>query len=125
MIYDMDPTSLTEIVKFSQTANKSRTRAKGEKLIMEIIERTDGTLHNLNQAVAELVYAEKNQIRRVACNCDLTFGTKLAIKVALYVYVRIAYSIFLQRLQFLRFSSIFSKLMTICFKMFRFVTKSY
>lgn len=88
VIDDMDPMNLTESVKFSQTFNKIRTRVKGENLITQIIERADGTLQNLNEAVSRLVYAEKNQKRRTACNCDLTFGTKLAIKVAIYVYVR-------------------------------------
>lgn len=77
-----------ETVVFSQPAEKDPIREKNEALIMDIVKQTNGSLCNLDEVVAKLVYVDKKQRRRMPWNCDLTFGTTLTIKIAAYIYVR-------------------------------------
>ncbi|KAJ6645641.1 X-ray repair cross-complementing protein 5 [Pseudolycoriella hygida] len=77
-----------EMVMFSQTANKTEEQKKGEKLVYDLIQKTDGNLCCFEEAMVQLVYFEKKKQRSIPWNCDLQIGSKLEIKVAAYVYIK-------------------------------------
>lgn len=52
------------------------------------MKQTNGILFGLDEAVSKLIYIDKMKRRRVPWNCDLTIGSKLAIKISAYIYVR-------------------------------------
>lgn len=76
-----------ETVAFSQSMEKDPTKEKCEALIMDIVKQANGSLCNLDEAVAKLMYVDKKQRRRMPWNSDLTFGTLFTIKIAAYIYV--------------------------------------
>lgn len=66
---------------------KDKIKEKSEGLIMDIVKQANGSLCNLDEAVAKLMFVDKKQRRRMPWNCDLTFGTTFTIKIAAYIYV--------------------------------------
>lgn len=93
MVDEPSTNNQAETVVFSQSVEKDSTKEKSEALIMDIVKQTNGSLCNLDEAVAKLMYVDKKERRRVPWNCDLTFGTTLTIKIAAYIYVRLIFFI--------------------------------
>lgn len=59
-----------------------------EKLIKELVIKTDGVLCCLDDAVAKLIYVDKKQRRRMPWNADFSIGSKITIKISAFIYVR-------------------------------------
>lgn len=68
---------------------KDKIREKSEELILEIVKNTNGVLCSLEEAVSKLIYIDKKHRRRMPWNCDLTIGSKLAIKISTFIYVSV------------------------------------
>lgn len=68
---------------------KDKYREKNEALILHIVQQTNGLLCSLDEAVSKLIYIDKKQKLRMPWNCDLTIGSKFAIKTSAIIYVRI------------------------------------
>lgn len=83
----MDDDADCDYPVFSQTNAKNNLRKKGESLITDIVDQTNGSLCSFNEAIPQLVYFDKKQRRRVPWNCDLDIGTNLQIKIAAYIFV--------------------------------------
>lgn len=86
-----DKENQAESVTFSQSMEKDQIKEKSQALIMEIVKSSNGSLCSLDEALTKLMYVDKKQRRRMPWNCELTFGTKLAIKIAAYIYVSFIY----------------------------------
>lgn len=93
VIYEMDEDSEDPYANFFQAFGKDKIQEKSENLIKEIVLQTDGVLCSLDEAIAKLIYVDKKSRKRMPWNCDLTFGSQMAIKISAYIYVSRSFSI--------------------------------
>lgn len=86
---DVNSEDQLEFASFSQTTSKSQQQADSEKLILQIVSKTDGCLCGLDEALTKLIYVDKKHRRRMPWNSELSIGSLLNIKVSAYIYVSV------------------------------------
>lgn len=83
----MDQNSEEQFANFSQAQGKSLKQQESERLILQIVEQSDGILCSIDEAAEKLTYVDKKQRRRVPWKTDLTIGSNLSIKISAFIYV--------------------------------------
>uniref|UniRef100_A0A8D8EZW7 X-ray repair cross-complementing protein 5 n=1 Tax=Culex pipiens TaxID=7175 RepID=A0A8D8EZW7_CULPI len=72
---------------FSQRGNRSKEQRKNEKLLADIVFKSNGALCNIDSAELLLVHFERKVTRPMPWNCMLTIGSKLQISTSTYVLI--------------------------------------
>lgn len=72
---------------FSQRGNRSKEQRNNEKLLADIVFKSNGALCNIDSAELLLVHFERKVTRAVPWNCMLTIGTKLQISTSTFLLI--------------------------------------
>uniref|UniRef100_A0A1Q3EZ12 Putative dna-binding subunit of a dna-dependent protein kinase ku80 autoantigen n=1 Tax=Culex tarsalis TaxID=7177 RepID=A0A1Q3EZ12_CULTA len=72
---------------FSQHGNRSKEQRTNEKLLADIVFKSNGALCNIDSAELLLVHFERKVTRAAPWNCMLTIGTKLQINTSTYLLI--------------------------------------
>lgn len=73
---------------FSQNPTKSITQEASEKLLNDILKKTNGNLCHLDYLELQLVNFQNKTTRAMPWNCPLTIGSELKIFISLYIQVQ-------------------------------------
>lgn len=84
---DEDEPEFEALGIFSQRGNRSKEQRKNEKLLADIVFKSNGALCNIDSAELLLVHFERKVTRAAPWNCMLTIGTKLQISISAYLLI--------------------------------------
>ncbi|XP_055596819.1 X-ray repair cross-complementing protein 5 [Uranotaenia lowii] len=82
-----EPPKFSALGMFSQQHTKTKEQRANEKLLADIVFKSNGALCNLSSAELLLVHFEKKATRAAPWNSQLSIGTQLQISISAYVYI--------------------------------------
>ncbi|XP_053676076.1 X-ray repair cross-complementing protein 5-like [Anopheles nili] len=72
---------------FDNDQNTTEERRKNERLLKDMLLRTEGTLSNVNWAERKLSFVGAKPIKPTPWNCMLTIGSKLKLSISAYLHI--------------------------------------
>lgn len=84
---DDDHLAFETLGKFSQMHHKSKEQQTNEKILSDIVVKSNGALCNIDSAELLLVHFEKKATRAAPWNSTMSIGTQIQISVSAYLLI--------------------------------------
>ena len=83
-----DSTDFYERAMFSQNPSKTQQQKENERVVYEIIARSNGVLSDIDKAELLFIHFQKKTARPMPWNCPLSIGRDLDINVSVFIWIQ-------------------------------------